>query len=316
MKRNPLTLFIAFILIVIFGLLLFVYEVRKSESAVVLRFGKIDRVQTEPGPGLCWPWPIEKVYKMDQRVQNFEGKYEQFKLPDQNIIFLSVYVGFRIEDPRAFFGKFTNGSIAVAEMQLEDLVRSAKNEVAGQHPFSDFVSTDQQQMKFAQIEDQILQKVRKQVTDLNYGLDMKFIQIRKIGLPDSVTQSVFDRMTSERQYYISQVQSQGLEAASRIKSEAESQATITLSDADAQALKIRGEGEAQMMTSLAVLQENPALASFNMQITALDQLLKSKSTLVLDSSSSPLQWLHMQESTRMTATNAAPQGDGVSTLNK
>src|SRR5271157_3300542 len=109
MKRNPLTLLVAFILIVIFGLLLFIYQVRKSEAAVVTRFGKIDRVKTEPGPGLRWPWPIEDVYKLDQRIQNFEGKYEQFKLPDQNIILLSVYVGYRIEDPKAFFPKFARG---------------------------------------------------------------------------------------------------------------------------------------------------------------------------------------------------------------
>ena len=41
MKRSPLTLAVAFVLIVIFGLLLFVYQVRKSEVAVVTLFGKI-----------------------------------------------------------------------------------------------------------------------------------------------------------------------------------------------------------------------------------------------------------------------------------
>ncbi|MGA2173454.1 MAG: SPFH domain-containing protein [Verrucomicrobiota bacterium] len=316
MKRNPLTLLVAFILIVIFGLLLFIYQVRKSEAAVVTRFGKIDRVKTEPGPGLRWPWPIEDVYKLDQRIQNFEGKYEQFKLPDQNIILLSVYVGYRIEDPKAFFPKFAKGSIPEAEKVLEDLVRSAKNEVAGQHPFSDFVATDERQMKFTQIENEILQKVRKQVTELNYGLDMKFIQIRKIGLPDSVTQNVFDRMTSERQYYISKVQSQGEEAAKKIKSEADSKAAILLADADAQAFKIRGEGEAQMMKSLAVLQENPALATFNMQISALQQLLREKSTLVLDASSSPLQWLQMQQAGKSAPTNAASPAEAGSLTNK
>jgi membrane protease subunit HflC len=313
MKRNPLTLSIAFILIVIFGLLLFVYEVRRSESAVVVRFGKIDRVKTEPGPGLRWPWPIENVYKLDQRIQNFEGKYEQFQLPDQNIIFLSVSVGYRIENPRAFFGKFKNGSISAAESTLEDLVRSAKNEVGGQHRFSDFVSADPQQMKFAEIEKQIMQKVSTQVTNL--GLDMKFIQIRKIGLPDSVTASVFERMTSERQYYISKLQSQGEEVSRKIKAEADSRATVLLSDADAQAYQIRGEGEAQMMNSLAVLQQNPRLATFNMEISALDQFLKEKTTLILDASSAPLQWLQMQQSTKSPSTNAPSQADGVS-LNK
>jgi membrane protease subunit HflC len=302
MKRSPLTIVVAAILIVIFGLLLFVYQVRKSEVAVVTLFGKIHDVKMTPGPALRWPWPIENVHMLDQRIQNFEGKYEQFKLPDQNIIFLSVYVGYRIDDPRAFYPKF--GTIPEAQKVLEGLVRSAKNEVAGQHPFSDFVSTDQKQMKFAQIENEIQQEVQKQVREKDYGIEIKFIQIKKIGLPDVVTQNVFDRMTSERQYYISKIQSEGEEEATKIKSAADSTAAKLLADADAQAFKIRGEGEAQMMKSLEILQQNPSLANFNMQMTALEQFLKKNSTLVLDESSSPLQWMRMDEAFRPASTNS------------
>ena len=49
MKRNPLTLIIGLLLILIFGLLLFVFQVRKSEVAVVTTFGKPTRPITEPG---------------------------------------------------------------------------------------------------------------------------------------------------------------------------------------------------------------------------------------------------------------------------
>jgi regulator of protease activity HflC (stomatin/prohibitin superfamily) len=51
---------------------------------------------------------------------------EEIKLHDQNIILLSVYVGYRISDPTNFFTKFLNGSIPVAESVLNDLVRSSK----------------------------------------------------------------------------------------------------------------------------------------------------------------------------------------------
>jgi len=291
MKRSPLTLAVAFVLIVVFGLLLFTYQVRKSEVAVVTLFGKIVREKTEPGLGLQWPWPIEKVYKLDQKIQNFEGKFEQIKLTDQNILMLEVYVGWRIEDPKEFFPKFANGSIAVAQDRLEELVRNAKNEVAGQHVFSDFVSTDPKQMKFGQIEDEILQRVKQDVSAQHYGLDIKFVQIKKIGLPESVTQNVFDRMTSERKVYIAQIDSSGEELASNIKSKANSDAAKLLSDADAQARKIQGEGEAQMMHSLQILQQNTNLATFNMQMTALDSLLKDHATLILDQSTAPLNWL-------------------------
>jgi modulator of FtsH protease HflC len=300
MKRSPLTLVVAAILVIIFGLLLFVYQVRKSEVAVVTLFGKIHSVKTDPGPGLRWPWPIEYVYKLDQRVQELDGKYEQSKLSDQNILMLAVFVGYRIEDPKAFFTKFERGSIPDAERALDGFVRSAKNEVAGQHPFSDFVSTDEQQMKFTQIEDEILQKVQQQVHD--YGIEIKFVQIEKVGLPDSVTQNVLDRMTSERQFYISRIQSLGEEEATKIKSAADSTAAKLLADADAQATKIKGEGEAQMMKSLVVLQQNPDLANFDMKMTALESFLKN-STLLLDQSYSPLEWLRMDQSSQSVSTN-------------
>jgi membrane protease subunit HflC len=303
MKRSRLTIAVAFVLIVIFGLLLFVYQVRKSEVAVITLFGKVERTDPKPGPGFRLPWPIENVYKLDQRVQNFEGKFEQVKLPDQNLIFLLVYVGWRIDDPALFFPRFTNGSIAAAQIDLEDVVRSAKNEVAGQHRFSDFISTDPKQMKIPQIENEILDKVRQQVKALNYGIDIKFVQIMKIGLPESVTQNVFDRMQAEREKYSAQIRSLGEEESSKIKSAADSDAAKLLSDADAQALAIRGEGEAQMIKSLQVLQQNPELADFNMQINALKDLLKDKATLILDQSTSPLNLLQPIPPQKSASTN-------------
>jgi modulator of FtsH protease HflC len=297
MKRKPLTLAVAAVLLIIFCLMLFVYQVRVTDVAVVTFFGKIAQVNTNAGPGLRLPYPIEKVFTLDKRIQNFEGrdKFEEIKLHDQSIVFLSVYVGYQISDPTNFFTKFSNGSIPVAERAMDDIVRSSKLEVAGRHDFSDFISTDPQQMKFAQIETEILNEVQKRVNDQHYGVEIKFIQIQKIGLPESVTKNVFDRMTAERQNYISEIESQGELESTRIKSSADSTAAKMLYDAEAQAFTIRGEGEAQMMTNLQVLQQNPDLATFNMQIAALEQFLKKKTTLVLDMSTSPLEWLQMSE---------------------
>ena len=49
MKRNTLTLVIGAVLILIFALLLFTFQVRKSEVAVVTTFGKPTRNVTAPG---------------------------------------------------------------------------------------------------------------------------------------------------------------------------------------------------------------------------------------------------------------------------
>jgi membrane protease subunit HflC len=77
MKRNPLNMTIGALLIVIFGLLLFLFQVRTSEVAVVTTFGRPTRPITEPGLYTKWPWPIQKVHKLDKRIQNFESKFEE-----------------------------------------------------------------------------------------------------------------------------------------------------------------------------------------------------------------------------------------------
>jgi membrane protease subunit HflC len=295
MKQKPLTLAVAVVLLVIFGLMLFVYQVRVSQVAVVTLFGKVVHTKADPGPGLRLPYPIEQVFKLDQRIQNFQDSFEQIKLHDQNIILLSVYVGYRISEPDVFFKKFLNGSIPEAEKSLNEVVRSSKGEVAGRHDFSDFISTDTNQMKFTQIEQQILGQVTNRINALHYGLEIKFLQIQKIGLPESVTLNVIARMSAERQYYIDKITSEGELRSTEIKATADGEAANLLADADAQSFTIRGEGEAQMMKSLEVLQRNPNLATFNMQIAALEQFLKKKTTLVLDLSTSPLQWLQMAE---------------------
>jgi len=295
MKRKPLTLAVAVVLLVIFALMLFVYQVRVSQVAVVTLFGKVVRTKSDPGAGLRLPYPIERVIKLDQRIQNFQDNFEQIKLHDQNILLLSVYVGFRVSEPDVFFMKFHDGSISEAEKLLSGIIRNTKGEVAGRHDFADFISADPRQMKFGQIEQEILSEVQKRVNDLHYGVEIKFLQIQKIGLPESVTQNVFARMSAERQYYIDSITSDGELASTRIRSTADGQALNLLADADARSLTIRGEGEAQMMKSLEVLQEKPDLATFNLQIAAMEEFLKKKTTLILDMSTSPLEWLQMAQ---------------------
>src|SRR5277367_4617988 len=107
MKRNLLTIVIGAVLIVIFALLLFVFQVRLSEVAVVTTFGKpTAHPYVEPGAYFKWPWPIQKVYKFDQRVQNFEDKFSENLTADNNNLLTSVYVGWKISDAGEFLRKF------------------------------------------------------------------------------------------------------------------------------------------------------------------------------------------------------------------
>ena len=288
MKRNIMTIVIGAVLIVIFALLLFVFQVRQSEVAVVTTFGKpTAQPYDKPGAYLKWPWPIQKVYKFDQRIQNFEDKFSENLTADNNNLLTSVYVGWRISDAATFFPKFAGGSVAAAQRMLESMLRSAKSAVVGKHPLSDFVNADAKQLKFDAIENEIEQAVQSQLQTNNCGIEIAFLGIKKLGLPESVTQTVFQRMTSERQILISRFQYEGEAEAQKIKSAADRQAAETIANADAAATRIRGEGEAAAARVLPVFQQNPELANFLLRISALQQSLNQRATLIFDERTPP-----------------------------
>ncbi len=287
MKRNILTFAIGAALIIVFLLLLFVFQVRQSETAVVATFGKPVRNITEPGAYFKWPWPIQRVYKFDARIQNFEDKFNETLTADQNNLITSVFVGWEISDPSEFLNHFRDGSVVAAQTMLESMLRSANIAVVGKHPLSDFVNADPKALKFDQIESEIQQGVQDDLATNNCGIQIEFLGLKRFGLPESVTQTVFDRMKNERQVLISREQYDGERQAQEIKATADRQAAETIADADAQATRIQGEGEAEAAKTLPTFQQNPDLANFLLRITALQQSLNQKSTLIFDERTPP-----------------------------
>jgi membrane protease subunit HflC len=287
MNRNFLTVVIGAVLIAIFALLLFVFQVRQSEVAVVTTFGKPVATYTNAGAYFKMPWPVQKVYKFDQRVQNFEDKFSENLTADNNNLLTSVYVGWKISDAATFFPKFAGGSVPAAQRMLESMLRSAKSAVIGQHTLSEFVNVDPKDLHFDAIEQEIEQSVQAQLQTNNCGIQLEFLGFKKIGLPESVTQAVFERMTAERTVLISRAKFEGEAEAQKIKSAADRLASETVNNAVADATRIRGEGEAEAAKVLPVFQQNPELANFLLRIDALQQSLNQRSTLIFDERTPP-----------------------------
>jgi membrane protease subunit HflC len=229
------------------------------------------------------------VHRFDQRVQNFEDKFTEGYTGDSFILLTSVYVGWQITEPTNFFPKFGGYQepITEAEKNLERLLGNVKTAVVGKHPLSDFVSASDNGTNFIAIENEILTAIQSQVRANNYGLDVKFLGIKRLGLPDSVTQSVFEQMTSERKVLTDKLQAEGESQSQIIRSDAERRAAEMLANAGGQAIQIRGKAEAQAAEYLAVFQQNPELASFIFRLSALEDSLKDRSILVFDQHTPP-----------------------------
>ena len=165
-------------------------------------------------------------------------------------------------------------SIPNAQEKLENILRSANIAAVGSNALSAFVNADLKQLKFDKIENEIEQTVTNQLSTNDWGVSLEFLGFKKIELPESVTQTVFDRMKSERVKIIKGYQSEGDAEAQNIRSTAE-------------ATQITAAGEAEAAKTLPIFQENPELAKYLLHIAALQQSLNQKTTLILDERTPP-----------------------------
>jgi membrane protease subunit HflC len=302
MKRNALTLVVGIILLLIFFLLLFTFQVRQTEVVLVTTFAKPSAEPiTQPGLYFKWPLPIQRVYRFDKRIHSLEDEFDQMLTADGNNILANVYVGWTIEKPLEFFQAFPAGTAAAAEPQLKGAVRLAKQAIIGKHSFSDFVSSDPKQVKFTQIEKEMLDNIRQAALD-RYGVSVKFVGIKRLGLPESVTQKVFDRMTQERQREIDRLRAEGDKEATGIRSAADLESSRILAKANGEATRIKGDADAKAAESFEVLKRNPDLAIFLLGMQALERSMNKNTTLTLDPRTPPFNLL-LPETAR-----AEPQG--------
>ena len=288
MKNNRLLFVTGFLVAVLFVLLQVVFIVHEGDAVVLTTFGKPTRVCTDAGLYGRAPWPIQRMYRFDQRIQNFEGPFEQVLTRDGKSLLISLYAGWRIIDPIPFLERV--GSNEQAERNLEALLRNYTSATVGQHPFSHVINVDPESIRFDQIESEILDSLRSEAED-RYGIDIVFLGIRRIGLPEAITERVFERMRAERSELAERYRSEGESEALRIRAEADSQREQALALAEAKAKSIRAEAEAEAATHYAVFAEHPELAMFLKRLDVLESVMSNRTTVVLGSEMDPFNLL-------------------------
>ena len=297
MKRNPTLMLFGLLIIALFALMQLLFIVREGEEAVVTQLGRPVRALTEAGLYRRWPWPIQRVYRYDHRLRTLQGSFEEALTADGKNILLSLYAGWRVADPIRFLERV--GGVEQAEANLDGLLRTYKNSAVGQYRFSQLVNTDASLLRGEELEQRVLDQARPQALD-RYGVELQFVGIRRLGLPEAITQSVFERMRAERQALADRYRSEGEGEAIRIRAGADSARDQVLARAEADARRSRAAGEAEAAAQFKVFEKSPELALFLRKLDALEETLKSKSTVVLSSDTQPFDLLR-------GGTNALPK---------
>lgn len=297
MKKNHVTLTIGAILVIIFGFMLLTFQVRETEVAIRTTFGnpvldvtKDESEQANIGPGFHFrfPWPINEVYKFDNRIQSSEWTFEETSTSEGKPILVKVFATWKINNALKFFQAF-NGELNRADEKLEDTVRSAQNAVIADYTFEQIVNTNSELLKLEEIEGKMRETAGKDT--VNFGIEIKMVGIKRLGLPATVTSAVFERMKAERQARIKEIEAEGDREAKTLKAEADLKANEILATAEAQAKVLRGEAEAASAQYFKEFEKNPELANFLFNLNALEGSLKENATLILDPNTPPFNLL-------------------------
>lgn len=287
--KNFWTIFSILVVVVILLLSSVLFQVRETETVIVKRFGEVIRTESEPGLKVKLPKPIDVVVRYDSRSRLFDNiPEEETTTAGGEPIIVKSYVVWAIESPERFLTSVKD--VTSAENNLGTLLRNAQNSVVGRHYFSEFVNTDPQKIRFADIEDEISAEIRdKAITE--YGIAIKTVGIKQINVPENVTTKVFDRMKADRNRKTEAILAEGNAEAERIKSDAEAKQKELLAIASSQAQAIRGDGDADAAKYYEMLKEDPELAMLLRNLEALKKILAERTTIVLGVDTEPMKLL-------------------------
>jgi membrane protease subunit HflC len=213
------------------------YMVSEGQSALVLQFGRI--VRTGDQPGLHFKLPLlQQVVHLDSRILTLEAQPERYFTSEKKSVNVDFYVKWRIADNATYY-RATGGNELQAVQRLTPIVKDALRHEFNARTLQELISGGRKD---------ITASVRKQtdtIASRNLGIAVVDVRIKRIDLPDEVSESVYKRMRAERLQLANELRSTGQQLAETIQADADKQGQIIRADADRDAAKIRGEGDAQ-----------------------------------------------------------------------
>lgn len=276
----------------------------ETEKAIVVRFGKPVRTLTESGFYPRFPSPIERVIRIDRRLQHAEIRLSETLTKDQRNVIIPIFYTWRIEHPLTYHNSV--GSIPLAHEKLDALITSARNSIIGTHSFSELIAPVGSPTNLPSIEADILALAAPDALD-QLGVNLLSTGITRIQLPEANTESVFRRMRAERKREATKFRAEGRSQSTTMKAETDREATRLIADAKRQAEEIRGNAEAEAAALYAAAHSSdPEFYRFLRELQSLRTIVDKNTTLVLDTSIAPLHWLKNPENPTEKTTPTLP----------
>ncbi|MFP4638010.1 MAG: protease modulator HflC [Spirochaetaceae bacterium] len=277
MNKLVTTIVVIAVVLVVFVLLGPFFVVEEGEQAIVIRFGEIVNSETEAGLKLKTPL-VDNVITFPKRIQSWDGDPRRIPTEENQFIWVDTTARWRITDPELFYASVT--TVDAAYSRLDDLIESAVRQVItgnrlheavrdsniinemepeqpveadieelddeGVEEIADLVTVAREQERVSRGRRELSQEMFESAAEVtpDFGIELIDIVVRQIRYSDDLTESVYDRMVSERRRIARAYRSWGEGRKEEILGEIENERQQVISQAEREAQEIRGQADA------------------------------------------------------------------------
>lgn len=276
---NRLHLAVALLIALMVLAKLSLFTVDQRENAVVFQLGEIKDVITEPGLHIKLPM-IQNVRYFDNRILTLDTPdTERFITSEKKNLLIDSFVKWRIQDVKQYYVS-VQGDETRAQTRLSQTINAALREEFGKLSVLDVVSGERDKLMEA-----VIRKVDEDAKKI--GVDIVDVRLKRVELPQEVSESVYRRMDAERKSVASELRSQGFSDGEKIRAEADKDREIILAEAYKKAQRIKGEGDQKASAIYGqAFSGNPEFYAFYRSLEAYKSSFKGKSDfLVLEPNS-------------------------------
>jgi modulator of FtsH protease HflC len=284
MNRGISTALIALVVLLVLASLT-LFTVDQRQNAIVFRLGEPVNVITKPGLYAKFPL-LDNVRFFDVRILTLDSEEpERFITSEKKNVLVDSFVKWRIVDVVQYYIS-VGGDEARTRIRLAQTVNDNLRAEFGKRTIHEVVSGER---------DRIMELMRAKVDAdaRKIGVQVLDVRIKRVDLPQEVSEAVYRRMEAERKRVANELRSLGFAESEKIRADADRQREVTIAEAYRDAQRTKGQGDARAAAVYAqAFQQNPEFYAFYRSLEAYRQSLKSKSdVLVLDPSSDFFKYL-------------------------
>jgi len=256
-----------------------IFTVDQRQHAIVFQLGEVRSVIEEPGLYFKWPM-IQNVRYFDKRILTLDStEPERFITSEKKNVLVDSFTKWKIVDPRLYYVSVA-GDESRARTRLSQTVNAGLREEFGKRTVHDVVSGER---------DQLMEMMREKA-DLDarkIGVQIVDVRVKRVELPNDVSESVYRRMDAERKRVANELRSQGAAEAEKIRADADKQREVIVAEAYRDAQKRKGEGDAKAAATYAqAYEKNPEFYAFYRSLEAYRNSFNGKNdVLVVEPSS-------------------------------